>query len=287
MKSSNFQLSVITDEISQDFDHALDVAQQFNIEAVEVRSLWNKNIVFLTDEELNQMKMALDQHNMKLSVVCSPFAKCFLPGNLMSNSNSKSLSRNPTFNLSFFDRIVHLADYFQTKYIRIFNFLRLNIKINNSEWQLMIDTLKPFIEKAEISEKILLLENENRTFADRIARTAQFFEEIQSNAIKLNLDPGNFGAAKDGITPDAYETFYERDLVAHMHVKDIIHQFPFVGAMYGTVGKGIINYPNLFKQALDHSYTGFFSLETHALRNKEAHSVQSLKNISEMLQKLA
>ncbi len=78
MVSPLSQLSVITDEISQNFDHALDIAQQFNIEAVEVRSLWNKNIVFLSDDELNQMKAALDKHNMRLSVVCSPLrnVKC-------------------------------------------------------------------------------------------------------------------------------------------------------------------------------------------------------------------
>src|SRR4029077_9348259 len=40
-----FQLSVITDEISHDFGHALEVAaDEFGLGFVELRGLWKKNI---------------------------------------------------------------------------------------------------------------------------------------------------------------------------------------------------------------------------------------------------
>ena len=134
-------------------------------------------------------------------------------------------------------------------------------------------------------KKSFYLENEKMTFADTIARTLRFFDDIPSPAIRLNLDPGNYASQRDPTTPDAYEIFYERGLVAHMHVKDMIHRFPIIGGFFGIVGKGRIDYSVLFKQAIDNQYSGYFSLETHAHSNKEAISIASLKNMIAMLQK--
>ena len=42
---SPFKIAVINDEISQDFGHACEVAsQQFGMEWMELRSMWNKNV---------------------------------------------------------------------------------------------------------------------------------------------------------------------------------------------------------------------------------------------------
>jgi L-ribulose-5-phosphate 3-epimerase len=43
--SCPFKLSVINDEISQDFDHACYVAaHDFGLQWIELRGMWNKNI---------------------------------------------------------------------------------------------------------------------------------------------------------------------------------------------------------------------------------------------------
>src|SRR5438309_1248148 len=52
-----FQLSVITDEISQDFERALNVAaNEFGVGFVELRGLWKKNIVNLDEKEVAEAK---------------------------------------------------------------------------------------------------------------------------------------------------------------------------------------------------------------------------------------
>jgi len=49
---SHFKLSVITDEISQDLGHALEIAsKEFGLNYVELRGLWNKNIINLDEKE--------------------------------------------------------------------------------------------------------------------------------------------------------------------------------------------------------------------------------------------
>ncbi len=52
-----FGLSVITDEITQDFGHALEVAsKEFGLGFVELRGLWNKNIVALDEKEVAEAR---------------------------------------------------------------------------------------------------------------------------------------------------------------------------------------------------------------------------------------
>lgn len=280
------QLSVITDEISQDFDHALDIAQKYGIETVEVRNLWDTNIALLSDDELNQMQMALEKRKMRLSVVCSPFMKCFLPDSWLANTNAKNLTRNPDYNLSLFDRLIYMADFFHTPFIRIFNFLKNGLKVRDNEWSSMINILRPYVEKAEKAHKVLLLENETNTYADTIAHTLKLFEEIQSPAFKLNLDPGNFYSIREETTPEAYEIFYQKGLVAHMHVKDPRFHLPFIGSYFNVVGTGKIDYISLFKQAKEHGYSGLFSLETHCPSNREKVSIESLEYLQKTLPKI-
>ena len=58
------QLCVITDEIGQDFEHALDVVAEYGVKNIDLRKIWSKNIADFTDDELNQLKEALAKNNV-------------------------------------------------------------------------------------------------------------------------------------------------------------------------------------------------------------------------------
>ncbi len=61
---SQFKIAVITDEISQDFDHACSVASQdFGMQWVELRDLWNKNILALDAKEIAEAHRILDKYH--------------------------------------------------------------------------------------------------------------------------------------------------------------------------------------------------------------------------------
>ncbi len=276
---------MITDEISQDFEHALDVAAKFGIKAIDVRKAWNKNIALFTNEELNKMKEVLAKHAMKLTVVTGPTGKCLLPSSKFSNEKD-SLIRNPNYNLSLFDRIIEIADFFGTNLIRIFTFMKMGMKSKELAWKEAITLLNPLIKKAEDSKKILLVENDLGMNVGKISQINRFFEDITSPAVKIILDPGNFFMEREPTSPEAYECLYEKNLVGHIHVKDPKRKIPKLGAIFGVVGEGKVNYRSLFKQAIDHGYKGFFSLETHSLRKKEQVSLKSLENMASWLKDL-
>ena len=48
---SGFRLGVITDEISQELSEALDVAEEFALDGVEIRSVWDRSPFELTGED--------------------------------------------------------------------------------------------------------------------------------------------------------------------------------------------------------------------------------------------
>lgn len=285
MKNST-QISVITDEISQDFEHALDVAQEYGISTVDVRTLWKKNIALLNNDELNRMKEALNQRDMQVNVITSPFGKCVLPSSRLSTKKKESLWRNPEYNLKLFDRIVEISDFFNSPNIRIFSFFEKKKSNIDDKWEEMINLIKPYVKKAESRNKTLLLENDYMLMVADIEHTKCFFENLKSTALKLILDPGNYYMEGDSTDSGEYKYFYEKNLVKHIHVKDPKYMIPCITGVFTVVGEGKINYNSLFKQAIDYDYKGYFCLETHALRNKEIISRKSLQNMQEILKKI-
>lgn len=280
------QLSVITDEIDQDFEYVLDIAQQYGIKDVEVRKVWDKNIAVFDDDELLKMKKALEEREMGISMVSGPFAKTVLPGSKYEKKSGESFDRNTMYNLSFFDRLVEIAHFLDTPNIRIFNFFTIGVELNDESWNLMIETLRPYVKKAEEEGIVLMVENEHVCFLDTLEHTTRFFQEMNSPAIKLNLDPGNYYSAKQPTDTGAYRPFYENDWVGYMHVKDPKFRLPFLGGKFTTVGQGKIDYNSLFQQALEYDYNGYFSLETHVLLKKEQTSVKSLDYLKSLLEEI-
>ena len=280
------QISIVTDEISQDFEYALDVAAEYGISTIDVRTLWKKNIALLTNDELERMQKALNQRDMQINVITSPFGKCLLPSSRFSTKKKESLWRNPEYNLALFDRIIEISDFFNTPNIRIFSFFEKRKLKVDYKWEEMINLIEPYVKKAESIGKTLLLENDYMLMVADLEHTKRFFEDLHSEALKLILDPGNYYMEGDSINADGYTYFYEKNLIKHIHVKDPKYMIPGITGVFTVVGEGRIDYKSLFKQAINYGYEGYFCLETHALRNKEKVSRKSLQNMQKILKEI-
>src|SRR5215472_4354093 len=79
--NSPFKVGVITDEISQDFDHACAVAaNEFGMQWVELRGMWNKSLQDLSEAELNDVLKILAKYNLQVTDIASPLFKVDWPG---------------------------------------------------------------------------------------------------------------------------------------------------------------------------------------------------------------
>src|SRR6201991_2336504 len=87
---SPFKVSVISDEISQDFDHACSViANDFGLHWVEIREMWGKNLQVSTDAEIADAKKILAKYKLQVTDIASPLFKVDWPGAPKSQYGSK------------------------------------------------------------------------------------------------------------------------------------------------------------------------------------------------------
>ncbi len=192
--SSRFKLSIITDEISQDFGHALEVAsKEFGLAHVELRGMWNKNIINLDEKEIAEAKRLLEKFAVQVTDIASPLFKTDWPGAPVSTYSPKK----PQFGADYtfaqqaevLERSIAAAKALGTDRVRCFDFWRL-------------EDPKPFREAidaklrdtaAQVAGKniTLLLENEFACNSATGAEAGRTLKAVQSPNLKLNWDPGN------------------------------------------------------------------------------------------------
>ena len=128
---SPFKIAVINDEISQDFGHACEVAsQQFGMEWMELRSMWNKNVATLDANEIAEAQRLLKKNNLRVTDIASPLFKVDFrgaPESRLARSTISSTRTSPTISRDeVLDRAIELAKKFGTDRIRCFDFWRLD-----------------------------------------------------------------------------------------------------------------------------------------------------------------
>lgn len=280
-----FELGVITDEVSQDFEHSLLWAKGFGLQWVELRFLWNKYVVDLAADDVQRAKDLLAKHRMKVSVVDSPYFKTLLPGtkSKFDTATADPLQSGFGAQKGILERAVKRAKDFGTDKVRIFAFLRVDQPLT------VFDRVaKELEETAAIAqqERIrLLLENEFSCNVATGAESAAMLGVVKSAALGLNWDPGNAYAAGETPFPDGYEPLDKRR-IWHMHLKDAAPNPHGGEAIWEPIGGGKIDYLGQFRALLKDGYNGTMSLETHylnAAKNKETSSRESMEGLLKVI----
>src|SRR5271169_6559781 len=119
-----FRISVINDEISQDFGHVCEVAsREFGMGWIELRGMWKKNIVNLDEKEVAEARHILEKYQLKVTDIASPFFKTDWPGAPKSKfSESKSFGADFSWKQQdeVLERAMEMAKAFQTDRVRCF-----------------------------------------------------------------------------------------------------------------------------------------------------------------------
>src|SRR5882757_11429080 len=73
---SPFRVAVINDEITQDFGHACEItSKEFGMEWIELRGMWNKNILKLDANEIAEARRILEKYKLRATDIASPLFK--------------------------------------------------------------------------------------------------------------------------------------------------------------------------------------------------------------------
>jgi len=285
--TSPFRISVINDEISQDFGHACEVAsREFGMGWIELRSMWNKNVVRLDAKEVGEVRRILDKYALRVTDIASPLFKVDWPGAPISKySEPNDFHADFTYQQQdeVLERALDLAKAFQTDRVRCFDFWRLE---NQSPHRAAInEKLLQAAGKAGEKGITLVLENDSSNNTATGAEAAKVLDAIKSPYLMLNWDPGNAAASGETPYPDGYNLL-PKDRIGHCHCKDAVKK----GQSYdwAPMGGGLIDWAGQFKALKRDGYHYAVSLETHwrAAGTPEESSRQSWAGMKKLLQQV-
>ena len=284
---SPFRIAVINDEITQDFGHACEVAsQKFGMSWIEVRSLWDKNVLRLDSHEIAEASRILKKNKLQVTDIASPLFKVDWPGAPKSQFSPKRDQFNADFRFDqqgeVLDRSIELAKTFGTDRVRCFDFWRLD---DQKPYRAAInEKLQDAADKAGKKGVILVLENEHACNTATGAEAAQVLGGVRSRYFMLNWDPGNAAARGENPYPDGYDLL-PKDRIGHCHCKDVVKKGE--GYDWAAIGRGNIDWVGQFKALKRDGYHHAVSLETHwrGAGTPEASTIESWAGMKDALQR--
>jgi sugar phosphate isomerase/epimerase len=259
---SPFRISVINDEISQDFAHACEIAAgEFGLRWMELRSMWKKNVVNLDEKEVAEARRILEKYKLQVTDVASPLFKTDWPGAPKSKfSEGGGFGANFTFEQQdeVLDRALAMAKVFQTDRVRCFDFWRLE---NQAPYREAINQrLTDAASKCGLKGITLVLENEPACNTATGAEAAKVLEAVKTPHFMLNWDPGNAATLGETPYPDGYNLL-PKERIGHCHCKDAVKKGK--GYDWAPMGGGLIDWAGQFKALKRDGYHFAVSLETH------------------------
>ncbi len=287
--SCPFRVAVISDEISQDFDHACEVAaHDFGLQWIELRGMWNKNLTELDAAQITDAKRILAKYKLRVTDIASPLYKVDWPGAPLSKQSERrdQFGAHDDFNKqdALLEQCIDLAKTFGTDRIRCFDFWRL-------------DDVKPYREaiNAKLREAarrcaksgtVLLLENEMSCNTATGAEAANTLSAIPEANFMLNWDPGNAATFADSQPfPKGYNLL-PKHRIGHCHAKSVVRK-GYGKWEWAPVGKGVVDWTGQLRALARDGYRYAVSLETHwrGAGTPEASSRVSMQGLKDALAK--
>ena len=256
-----YKIGTITDQVSMDFEHALNFIKELGLEYVEIHALWNKNIEELTDDEVAEAKRLLNKYGLKVSIISSTlFLQCHL-----LESDKKfgpiddyfiTIAGDYDDHIKALKRCIELCEIFDTDKLRSFGFIKEGHLDDDDAVQKIKEKLQKPIEMVEKAGLMLLLENCPHTYLQFGALTKRAIEQIDSKNFRALWDPAN--ALRSGGSPYPEDYRHIKKYIVHVHAKDVsleggVHMVP--------LGEGIIDYNGILKSLKKDGFNGVISLE--------------------------
>jgi sugar phosphate isomerase/epimerase len=262
---SPFRVAVINDEITQDFGHACEIAaKEFGMDWIELRGMWNKNILKLDAKEVEEARRILEKNKLRVTDIASPLFKVDWKGAPLSKFSPKRDQFNADFTFDqqdeVLERSIELAKAFNTDRVRCFDFWRLDDQAPYRE--AINEKLMAAADSAGKKGIILVLENEPSCNTATGAESAKVLSAVKSPHLMLNWDPGNASEHGEIPYPNGYDLL-PKDRIGHCHCKDAVKKANGKGYDWGPMGKGIIDWVGQFKALKRDGYSYAVSLETH------------------------
>ncbi|GAC1516742.1 MAG: hypothetical protein NVS1B4_13540 [Gemmatimonadaceae bacterium] len=288
LSASPFKLSVLTDEISQDFGHACEIAaREFRLGYVELRAMNNKNVMRWDAHDIAEARRILGRYRLRVSEIASPIFKVDWPDAPASKYSPKRDQFGADFTFEqqdeLLERGIALARAFNTRYVRIFDFWRLDDQEPYRE--AIDDRIRQAAIKVGKKGITLTLENEFACNTATGIEVGRLLRAVKVPSLMVNWDPGNAASRGENPFPDGYAAI-PKERIGHVHCKDVI-RMPDGKTEWAAMGRGVVDWVGQYRALKADGYRGAISLETHwrGAASPEESTRQSMAGLKDLLKK--
>ena len=261
------KLGVITDGISREFEHALEVMKEFGLRYAELQFLWDKEVGDLDDAQMSRAQSLVRQYGMEVSCISRHNFGGLDPGATVVGDAAHNK------HMEALGRCIDMATAFGCGLVRIMSFRKEMIlfgsggaevwNVSTGAWDKLKTLLAPAVQLAEDRGVNLVLETGNNAMITSGYLGRKLVDEMGSDHLQILWDPGNSLYCNEPAYPDGYEALRGRYL-GHFHVKDCIVDIPKATVAQCRFGEGqMAGYlEDIAKGLREDAYQGGVSVES-------------------------
>jgi len=247
------RLSILTDEVSQEIPEVIRFARDFQLDGIELRSLFGKAFKDLSNDEIREISARCKDAGLAISGCATPVFKC-----------SVDEPTDIAGHVDLFKRSLETAKICNTDMVRVFTFLRRGNPTTSDDIRRAAASFHALIEAAKGSGIRIGVENEASCLIATGAETREFLSQLPSDPqLVVVWDPCNVlyvDGANDPVHDD-YHLISTR--VGHVHIKDAKRNGSRAAERCVELGEGSLDFPAQFSALKNNGYSGWITLETH------------------------
>jgi sugar phosphate isomerase/epimerase len=260
--AQHFRIAAITDEFSPDIETAVRSMAEVGMTGAELRMVFGRNIVDLTDQELERAIAVVRARGLEIVSIASPLLKCVLPDapEVDARFQQDLFASQHTFadQPRLAARAFEIAERTGARIIRVFSFWRT---VRPEEcFGRIVEALRGLAEQAGEHGVTIGVENEHACHIGTGEETARLLAALDHPNLKVVWDPANALVAGENPFPEGYRKL-PPSRIAHVHAKDcfVIHHKPD----WGPLGECAVHWKGQIAALERDGYRGWISLETH------------------------
>jgi sugar phosphate isomerase/epimerase len=257
-----YPLAAITDEFSPDIEVAVRSMQQIGMTGAELRMVFGKNIIDLSDEEIDRAIAIARGAGMEIISIASPLLKCVLPDapEVDSRFQQDMFAAKHTFadQPRLTARAFEIAKRTGARIIRVFSYWRTVQP--DACFDRIVAALGNLADQAANHNLIIGVENEHACNIGTGAEAGRLLAALNHPNLKLVWDPANAVVGGEKAIPDGYRKV-PVSRIQHVHAKDCTmdgHK-----PNWCRIGDGVVGWPEQIDALVRDGYKGWISLETH------------------------
>jgi sugar phosphate isomerase/epimerase len=217
------KLGVITDGISRDLEHALQVATEHDLEYAELQFVWDKEVGDLDDDQMATALALVDKYGVRISSITRHNFVGLLVGEVEVGDPVHQK------HMAALQRCIDMAKAFDTRIVRTMSFRKEMIifgyngaedwNASRGAWDKLIELLTPAVKLAEAKDITLSVETGNNAMITSAVLARKFIDDMGSDNLRLMWDPANTLYCGEVVWPDGFDAL-RGGYISHVHMKD-------------------------------------------------------------------